>query len=130
MRLPGASGCDAAAERAYCVRLLRAPTSCAYFVRLLRAAHGFDQPVGELYALVERLDADPLVAAGRPILIGVNPYPAHVVARDAGVARLAIVAESGRHGRYERHGGPHGMGNRGDPPHDLRGRRRFRAHDG
>src|ERR1700722_13972217 len=74
---------------------------------LLRAAHGFDEPVGKLDAFIESLNSDAFVAPVSAIFVHVHPHSADAIARHAGVPCLPIVAEAGRYGGNDRHMGPH-----------------------
>src|ERR1051325_6464595 len=105
------------------------PEGLATPLWLIRAAHLLEQSISKFDALVELARTDALVAAMGAVFVHVVPCPAHVIAWDARIARLAVVAETGRHRWHERHTGPHRMRDIGDFRHQLRRRRRLRAHD-
>src|SRR5579872_2499689 len=97
--------------------------------RLVRLAHDLHQPVGILDAFVELLYTDALVPAVRAVLIRIDPDAAQVIAADAGIARLSIIAETGTHRRYDRHTGPHRVHHLCGMTHNRRGGRRLWAED-
>ena len=77
------------------------------------------QPVQELLAVVELLDADVLIAAVHAAPARIGEQARDPVGRDAGVAQPAAVGVAAGHDRDHRHARPHRLGHPGHRRHHL-----------